>query len=400
MNEIKKNIALIAVISTIFINMEIGLFNTPDMLKLAWIYFISIPIIFIKIVKDNIKLDIVVITPIIILTLCLVSALINNNIYPFLFHDLGVGIIAIIFLWYFKDSEFKNSWEFLFKISIILSIFIFFYSLILISLLKYNEFILFGNRNLTANFLSMTTAILSYGVFAKKNKLQIFSIAAIFLNILSIFIYFPSRFGLIASLVTIIVCLGIYCFQIKRRYFYIILTIIITIMIIAILKFERFNQLFTQAGYDDRLIVLKIAIKAISDEILFGYGLGSTNFVINNFRTYYLDYSINMDEIIYTHLHNEPLQYFLEGGIFAFCFYLLFIYLICNRAYLIFFSPKVEAIEKVMANTLFLAIIVGVFHSLVDVTSKSPFNRVYLYMLIGLLFSIKIDIKNSQRITP
>ncbi len=396
MNEIKKNLAIVAVFSTIFINIEIGVFNTPDMLKLAWLYLITIPIVIIKIIKEDIKFDKVVFTPLIILTLCIISALINNNIQPFLFHDLGVGIIAIIYLWYFKDSDLKNSWEFFFKISVLASIFIFIYSAILISILKYNEFILFGNRNLTANFLSMTNAILCYGAFSKRNKLQIFSILAILLNILSINIYFPSRFGLIASIIPIILCLIIYSFQMNRRNFYIIFTIILTVLITAIYKFERFNELVSQAGYDDRLIVLKIATKAILDKIFFGYGLGATGFVVDNYRVFYSDYSIKMDELIFSHLHNEPLQYLLEGGIFAFIFYLLFIYLILNRVYLIFFSTKVGEIEKAIAYPLFMAIIIGFLHSSVDVTSKSPFNRVYLYMLIGLLFSIKFN-NNSQR---
>jgi O-antigen ligase len=397
MNEIKKNIAIAAVFSTIFINIDIGFFNNPDMLKLAWLYIIAIPIVFIKIIKDDIRFDKVVTIPIIILTLCIISALINNNIQPFLFHDLGVGIVAIIFLWHFKDSNLKDSWEFLFKISVIASIFIFIYSVVLISILKYNEFILFGNRNLTANFLAMTTAILSYGVFTKRNILKIFSVLAIILNILSIHIYFPRRFGLILSIVSLMGCLVIYGYKINRRYFYIILTIILAISMTAILKFDRFNELFTQDGYDDRLIVLKIATKAILDKIFFGYGLGATSFVIDNYRVFYIDYSIKMDEIIFSHVHNEPLQYLLEGGVFAFSFYLFFIYLIFNKVYLIFFSTKVDASEKAIAYTLFIAIIIGILHSSVDVTSKSPFNRVYLFMLIGLLFSINLNNKNSQR---
>jgi O-antigen ligase len=165
---------------------------------------------------------------------------------------------------------------------------------------------------------------------------------------------------------------------------------------LAFFNYTRFDAIFNLAGYYDRLTVYKIGMEAISSQYILGYGLGSTSFVIDNFRVYQQDYSIYFDDTQFGQMHNEPIQYFIEGGAFAFFSYIIFVVLLIRNFLFLICQTKLDEGAKAKIFALSISIAIGFLHSLVDIGIKSPFNRCYLYLLIGIFLSEVIYSKNNK----
>lgn len=373
----------------ILINVNIGLFSDADTLKLLWLYFTVIPLILILIFKKNININIdkIIIASIAILVCGIISLVINKKFYYIYFYEISISIIGIIIGIYYSNVSYKNNFQIIKYFSVIFPIFLIIYSLVFISGLKYNENILFGNRNLTANILILTMPIIIYVALNKNGIIKFTAISSIVFSFLSILIYFPSRFAMIVSALLVF---GYIIIQFKKNKSILIIIAGLSFLLIMamIYKHQRFQEIISFIGYDDRLIVWKIALKAISEKYIIGYGLGQTSQVIDNFRVFEQDYSIKMDATEFIHLHNDLLQNLLEGGAFGLVAYLIFIFLIFFKIHKLLISPNLNRSEKSVIFTLLICIIVSIIHSMVDIPLKSPINRALFYILIGLVISI------------
>lgn len=114
-------------------------------------------------------------------------------------------------------------------------------------------------------------------------------------------------------------------------------------------------RIWQVSSVEKRLLTWQIALKALKDKPVFGWGMENFQVAFNK----HYDYRIGLDEPWFDRVHNQSLQYLADGGIFLFSLYLLWLF---SVFYLIFKIFKKKKLLAGILGSIFVAYLIqGLF---------------------------------------
>lgn len=254
----------------------------------------------------------------------------------------------------------------------------------------------YANRDHFAGLMEMALCInlaLIFGVMNRSisswKKVVESSSAPAFLAYVSTFIvialgliFSQSRAGIALGILSTIAFTAIFSYRLRQSsqmslikfIFLIVLLSALSVGIVPIL--ERFTQ---DPMSDLRYPMYVKSIEVIQHFFPWGSGVGTFSEVFERFK------DVTLNGVFINHAHNDYLEWFIEGGLYAMALIALFIVLVCMqwRRILSIQSLRTYHFIKVGAGIGMCAMML---HSLVDFNLHIPANQIFFAVLVGLFF--------------
>ncbi|MDH5542771.1 MAG: O-antigen ligase family protein [Nitrospinota bacterium] len=167
-----------------------------------------------------------------------------------------------------------------------------------------------------------------------------------------------------------------------------VLTAIIFSLIANInIEHNRFAKLLNIETWTPRLIPWKAAVDSISASPLFGYGLGSSHQLYQEF----VDPSVRIyvSSVAYGHVHSEILEYMQEAGFFGLVTYLFVWGYIIAKLVKVLRSSKHNAGVRILAIGISGGFLGYHIQSLASLVPRMMVVKLPLFMMISIVFTLK-----------